>query len=104
MSQQEEAYHLAARENENAVESKLFGKPCYKVNGKAFCCFFQDEMVFKLADPHHSVAMLLDGAKLFDPSGKKRPMKEWVQISFEFKEQWHHFSHKAFEYVLSQTK
>ena len=30
-----------------AEESQMFGKPCFKINGKAFVAFFQDEMVFK---------------------------------------------------------
>lgn len=104
MTKQESAYHKAAKENENAVESKLFGKSCYKINGKAFCCFFQEEMVFKLEAPHHAAAMLLDGAQLFDPSGKKRPMKEWVQIPAIHKDQWPHFCSKAFEYIDRLSK
>jgi len=37
-------------------------------------------MVFKLTDKIHADALSLDGSELFDPSGKKRPMKEWVQV------------------------
>jgi len=65
---------------ENAVQSQMFGKPCYKINGKAFVCFFQNEMVFKLSGIAHSEALALSVSKLFDPSGKGRPMKECVQV------------------------
>lgn len=77
----------------------MFGKPCFKVNGKAFICFFQNEMVFKLTGESHDEVMCLSGAKLFDPSGKNRPMKEWVQLSAEHIGQWEHFAKAALEYV-----
>ncbi|RYY63290.1 MAG: hypothetical protein EOO12_12645 [Chitinophagaceae bacterium] len=63
-----------------AESGQLFGKPCFKKGGKAFTCFFQNEMVFKLTGPAHAGALAVPGAKLFDPSGKGRPMKEWVQV------------------------
>lgn len=83
----------------NAKQGSLFGKPCFKVNGKAFTCFFQNEMVFKLTGDTHSQALSLDGAKLFDPSGKHRPMKEWVQVPFEYSEKWTAYAKAAMTYV-----
>ena len=98
----EEYYHLAASKVTDSEKSQFFGKPCYKINGKAFCSFFQEEMVFKLtADSHHE-AISLDGSQLFDPSGKKRPMKEWVQVSFEHSDMWEKFALAAAEYVGSK--
>ena len=38
--------------------------------------------------------------KLFDPSGKNRPMKEWVQVPFLHKESWQEFAKLAMDYVL----
>lgn len=26
-----------------------------------------------------------EGSQLFDPSGKKRPMKDWLQVPFDYK-------------------
>lgn len=85
----------------NAEQSQMFGKPCFKINGKAFICFFQDEMVFKLSGNEHKKALDLDGAQLFDPSGKKRPMKEWIQIPFRHKEEWENFANQAAQYIQS---
>lgn len=82
-----------------AVESQMFGKPCFKVNGKAFCCFFENEMVFKLKGEAHTEALQLDGAKLFDPSGKGRAMKEWVQVPVAHAKQWLHYANSAAVYV-----
>ncbi|NOQ74215.1 MAG: hypothetical protein GQ574_19560 [Crocinitomix sp.] len=99
-----EEYHAAAGEITEAVESQLFGKPCYKINGKAFCCFFQDEMVFKLTSDAHAAAYSLDGSKLFDPSGKNRPMKEWVQVPIDYLDQWNEFTTAAAKYVGGKSK
>ena len=47
------------------------------------------EMVFKLPDPaEHEKALALQGAKLFDPSGKGRPFKEWVQVPAAHESEW----------------
>lgn len=81
------------------TQGKMFGMPCLKTNGKAFAGFFQDAMVFKLADPHHTKALGLSGARLFDPSGRGRPMKEWVEVPAEHASQWLAFAQEALHYV-----
>ncbi|MDA8886649.1 hypothetical protein OAD66_01930 [Bacteroidia bacterium] len=87
-----------------AEESQLFGKPCFKINKKAFFCFFQEKMVFKLFGEAHPEALSNDGSKLFDPSGKGRPMKEWVQVSGNYSSSWETLAKSAFEYVLLNQK
>lgn len=99
MTKNEEQYHTTARKIEDATESQLFGKPCYKIYGKAFCCFFQDDMVFKLTDDTHAEAYSLDGSKLFDPSGKDRPMKAWVQVPIDYVDKWDEFAKAAATFV-----
>jgi len=39
-------------------------------NGKAFACFFPDEMVFKLTGDEHEEAMALKDAQLCEGSSK----------------------------------
>lgn len=80
--------------------SQMFGKKCFKSDGKAFVCFFQNCMVFKLSTDQHAHALGIDGAKLFDPSGKGRPMKEWVQVPFEHATYWPEFAAHAQKYAL----
>lgn len=99
----EESYYIEIGKGlPGAVQSQLFGKPCFKINGKAFVAFFQNEMVFKLTADAHGEALSMDGAQLFDPSGKKRPMKEWVQVPYDYKEQWKKFAIDALNYVSSK--
>jgi hypothetical protein len=92
-------FHTIGKGLPKAEQSQLFGKPCYKINGKAFICFFQDEMVFKLSGDYHQKALGLKGSQLFDPSGKKRPMKEWVQVPYKHNEHWVLFAKSAKQYV-----
>lgn len=100
----EELYKTIGKSLKNSQESQLFGKPCFKVKGKAFVCFLNGEMIFKLSRENHKDAISLDGAKLFDPSGKGRPMKEWVQLSFVYKDKWESLAEAALNYVESTIK
>ena len=99
MTKEEEFYIEIGQIIENAEQSQMFGKPCFKINGKAFICFFQNEMVFKLTGEAHKNALSLYCSQLFDPSGKDRPMKEWVQVPFDYSEKWAEYSKSAMEYV-----
>lgn len=89
---------------DGAKSGQLFGKPCFKINGKAFVCFFHDDMVFKLPGESHREALGKNGAQLFDPSGKGRPMKEWVQLPFEHEQYWETYANEAAQYIKSQSK
>ncbi len=99
-----EALYLAIGEKiKGAIQSQMFGKPCFKINSKAFICFYKNCMVFKLTDAAHEAALNLVGAELFDPSGKGRPMKAWVQVPFEHAHQWKKLAKLSFDLMLSQT-
>jgi len=99
LSKEQTLFEKTGQQLENAVQSKLFGKPCFKINGKAFVCFFNKDMVFKLTGEAHAKALSFDGSQLFDPSGKGRPMKEWVQVPYEYKKHWLDFAQDALAYV-----
>nr|AWJ66210.1 hypothetical protein [uncultured bacterium] len=100
MDKEEELFNQIGEGLSDAEKGQLFGKPCFKVNGKAYVCLFQNEMVFKLDGSAHDTAMSLDGSQLFDPSGKGRPMKQWVQVPFEYNELWPKFAKRSMEFVL----
>lgn len=99
MTQAEQLFQEIGQDLEGAVSGQLFGKACFKIGGKAFVCLFQDEMVFKLTGEAHREALSYDGSQLFDPSGKKRPMKEWVQVPWDYSEKWEEFAEAAMDYV-----
>ena len=99
MKKEETLFYSIGQKIQDAEQSQMFGKPCFKIGGKAFVCFYQNEMVFKLTGELHSDALSFDGSQLFDPSGKKRPMKEWVQVPFDYSENWTKYAESAMKYV-----
>lgn len=101
MTEAERLFNDIGENLDDCVKSQLFGKPCFKINKKAFVCFFKDCMVFKLSNGVHQEALSLDGAELFDPSGKGRPMKEWVQVPFDYHLRWKEFAIESLAYVKS---
>ena len=101
MSAQELYYQDTGHAFSDAVESQMFGKPCFKIGGKAFLCYFNDCMVFKLKGDAHAGAIALNGAVLFDPSGKGRAMKEWVQVPFQHKAKWAGLAKAAYDYAYA---
>ena len=104
MTTAEQTFHKSTDKLKEAHLSKLFGHPCYKINKKAFCCLYKDHMVFKLEGVNHAKAIELKGAQLFDPSGKKRPMKEWVQLPESIAQQWPSLAKAAYEYVKKMSE
>ena len=77
----------------------MFGIPTLMVKGKAFAGLFKDAMVFKLQGKDHERALALPGAQLFDPSGRGRPMKEWVQVPPTHAARWAFLARQALKYV-----
>ena len=77
-------------ENPDVQLGQMMGMPCIKSGGKMVIGYERSgQMVFKLPDDsEHSKALGLDGAKLFDPSGKGKPFKEWVQVPYAHESEW----------------
>jgi hypothetical protein len=99
MTKEEKLYTEIGEGLKGAEMSQMFGKPALKTKGKAFACFFQDCMVFKLTGDTHAKALKLKGSKLFDPSGSGRAMKEWVQVTYANKKNWAELAKEAMNYV-----
>ena len=88
---------LCAR-NDDVEPSQMMGMPCVKRSGKMVAGFSKSEgaMVFKLPDPDaHARALALEGAHLFDPSGKNQPFKEWVVVPEAQAGEWETFAQHA---------
>jgi hypothetical protein len=75
---------------DGAVElTQMMGMPALKRNGKLWVGYWKDEMVFKLTDPaERDAALALEGAHLFDPGERDRPMKEWVVVPIAHERKW----------------
>jgi hypothetical protein len=104
MNNEETLYTAIGKNLNDAEQSQMFGKTCFKINKKAFICFFQNEIVFKLTGDAHQEALSLGGSQLFDPSGKNRTMKEWVQVPFEHNDKWAKYAEEALKYVVQKNQ
>jgi len=79
---------------------QMFGKSCGKLNKKAFVAFFQNEMVFKVgAKEVKLLKQKYQGAQNWDPSGKGRAMKDWIQVPSAYIEDWVDLNQKASEFI-----
>lgn len=87
----------------NVTRGKMFGALCAKVNGKAFIMFHKDAAVFKLAPADRAEALGIADARLFDPMGMGRAMKEWVEVPFSQRDHWDNLTEQAMAYVTSIT-
>lgn len=86
---------------EGVSAGQMFGKACLKIGGKAFVAQHKDTVVFKLSGTDHAKAIGNVGAVLWDPSGKGRPMKEWVALTIEYRAQFKTLTTAAMVYVRS---
>jgi len=86
---------------EGVTSGQMFGKACLKVNGKAFTSLHNDKVVFKLTGDAHKQAMSFKNATLWDPSGKGRPMKEWVALPAVEAKHFKALATEALSYVLN---
>lgn len=68
----------------------LFGSRSLTLGGKAFAAFRHERLAVKLkaGTPDHAEALALAGAEPFDPSGKGRPMKDWVLLPASLIDEW----------------
>ena len=85
----------------NIKRGQMFGSPTLYVNGNAFAVYSHGTMVFKLSPTDVKQALTLQDARLFDPGGQGRPMKEWVQLLPVHRDQWADWSDSALSYVSS---
>jgi hypothetical protein len=96
-----DVFAAAGSSVDGAQPGAMFGKPCFKLDGKAFVCLYQDCMVFKLGGADHAQALALSGSTLFDPSGSGRAMREWVQVSSQHGGRWRDLAAMAARYLRS---
>jgi hypothetical protein len=75
--------------NPDCRASRVFGMPCVKRSGRVVFGLSRTGMVFKLTDPDaHARALAVPGAHLFDPSGERKPFRQWVVVPPEHADEW----------------
>ncbi|MEM7375127.1 MAG: hypothetical protein AAF587_41415 [Bacteroidota bacterium] len=78
----------------------MFGKACLKINNKAFVALFKGEMVFKLGrQAIESLRETYPESVNWDPSGKGRAMKDWLQLPIAYEADWSMLAKQSLEFV-----
>jgi hypothetical protein len=99
MKNPEDYFNDIADQIPDVKKSKMFGALCMKTpNGKASAMFWKECIVVKLQGDVLNDALSLDGSVLFEPM-EGRPMNGWVQIPFDYKDQWKMFADIAAQQV-----
>lgn len=101
MATAESLYNELVANFKDAEDSQMFGKRCAKTSGKPFVSFHDNEVAFRVGrDQMEDLLKTYSGSKLFDPSGKNRPFKDWIQLSIEHQEHWIPMAEKAKNFTL----
>ncbi|MFK7806401.1 MAG: hypothetical protein AB8F74_01245 [Saprospiraceae bacterium] len=88
-------------EIEGAEVGQMFGKQCGKLNKKAFVAFYEEDMVFRIG--REAIEELLtqySSAQNWDPSGKGRAMKDWIQVPETFKGDWKQLTRSSADFLI----
>lgn len=86
----------------DVVMGQMFGKASLKFQNKAFAAFHLDAMVFRLgAEQIEHIRASYPTAKNWDPSGKNRPMKDWLSVPFDFQSDWISLAEQSLEQLKS---
>ena len=83
------AAELEARDPDVQL-GQMMGHPCIKTAGKIIASFQPEgSIAFKLPDKaERDKALALEGAVPFEPMGKGRVMKEWVNVPIAHEAKW----------------
>ncbi len=87
---------------QGVVTGNMFGARALKSGGKALGCLLKnDAMALRLGagTPAHAEALALEGARLFDPSGRDQPFKDWVEVPAAQSEHWAGLAQAALDYL-----
>ena len=80
--------------NTEASETKMMGMPALKHAGKLFGGFHDDALLLKLGKEHAQQLIASGRGRSFDPSGRNRPMKDWVALPLP-SDDWQKLATKA---------
>lgn len=92
-------------EEYGSISGQMFGKPCLKINKKAYAAFYKGDMVFKIGQV--KVNLLREkyiNSVNWDPSGKNRAMKDWLQVPSDYSDDWAGLNKQAINYVLEMSE
>lgn len=89
-----------------AKRGNMFGWQCFKYQKKPFVFFDKNSeqaIVFKLDQNSLMDALDLEGAEIFNPGEKGKPMKNWAVVPVTHSHLWQELAWKAFENIVKEV-
>lgn len=101
----EEYFHLIGKQIKGANTGKIFGHTCYAIGKKPFFFLDEEDAVFKLKGKLNAEALILKGAKVFNPMNiEGKGMSNWIQLPFKQKDHWEFYAKEAFKFLKTELK
>lgn len=89
-------------QNHHTEIGQMFGKASLKYKGKAFASFQNNAMIFRLGkDFIAPLKIEFPNSENWDPSGKGRPMKDWLSVPSEYHNSWNSLALQALDFLKS---
>ncbi len=88
-----------------ARKGSMFGYPSLNIGRKPFVFWHadtNDHVAFKLPPELHPDLLARDGFSLFDPAGKGKPMKAWIQVPSSASDEWPVLAKAAHQNLLDE--
>ncbi|MEL7002887.1 MAG: hypothetical protein AAFN93_09165 [Bacteroidota bacterium] len=107
MKNAEEYFHILGKSLDKSKLGNMFGWRCYKIGRKPYVFFDENTengMVFKLEKSEIKNAITDYGAKVFNPGGRGKPMKNWVVVNFKYHDVWEEFLHLSYQYLIEEIE
>jgi hypothetical protein len=82
---------------------EMLGHPALVYGDKAFAVFDGAHLALKLNEEQYRAAMALPNSTLWDPSGRHRPMTNWVRIAPSERPYWSGLVHAALKFAKSSA-
>lgn len=98
-----EAYYEFIRDKlcqeDGVAIGKMMSSPAIKCKGKVFTFFHQDQMTFKLGKDFEPEEEGIQGCTYLSPFKNKPPMRAWINVPYEEKDQWENLARRALDKI-----
>lgn len=107
MNKSEQLYIEIGKSITDARAGNMFGWKCFKYEKKPFLFFDKNSeqaMVFKLDKDSLIDVLDLQGAEVFNPGDKGKPMKNWALVPVKHSNLWKELALKACQNIIKEVK
>jgi hypothetical protein len=94
-----DTFNLISTKIDGAQLGENYGLPSISWKSKPFICYDKHFMIFRLSESKFEEALSLEGSRFFNPRDYEKPMKDWIQIPYRYRNKWKEFVEDAATYI-----